>query len=55
VPVEVWADLGDAVDAPTHLARLRDLVREGGQSTIATDPTQLAEMLSAAGPIIAWT
>ena len=55
VPVEVWSDDGDALDADAHLARLKALVRDGGQATIATDPSQLAEMLAVAGPIIAWT
>jgi hypothetical protein len=54
VPVEVWS-ADDALDAPSHLARLQALVRDGGQATIATDPTQLDEMLAVAGPIIAWT
>jgi thiamine pyrophosphate-dependent acetolactate synthase large subunit-like protein len=55
VPVEVWSDSGDALDADGHLARLHDLVRTGGQAAIATDPTQLDDMLAAAGPIVAWT
>ncbi len=55
VPVEVWDDQGDALDAGAHLARLRGLVAAGGQATIATDPAQLDEMLAVAGPIIAWT
>jgi len=55
VPVEVWSDDGDVLDAEAHLARLRALVRDGGQATIATDPNQLDEMLAVAGPIVAWT
>jgi len=55
VPVEVWSDGGDQLDADAHLARVRDLVRDGGQATITTDPSQLDEMLAVAGPIIAWT
>jgi acetolactate synthase-1/2/3 large subunit len=55
VPVEVWSDDGDMLDADAHLARLHALVEEGGQATIATDPTQLDEMLAVAGPIVAWT
>jgi hypothetical protein len=55
VPVEVWSDDGDALDADAHLARLRSLMRDGGQVTIATNPSQLDEMLAVAGPIVAWT
>jgi thiamine pyrophosphate-dependent acetolactate synthase large subunit-like protein len=55
VPVEVWTDDGDALDAAGHLQRLHDLVRDGGQAAIATDASQLDEMLTVAGPIIAWT
>ena len=55
VPVEVWDADGPALDADAHLARLRALVRDGGQATIATDPRQLDEMLAVAGPIVAWT
>jgi len=55
VPVEVWSDDGDALDAEVHLARLQDLVRDGGLATIATDPSQLDEMLAVAGQIVAWT
>ena len=55
VPVEVWEDGGPTLDADAHEARLRALVHEGGQAAIATDPTQLDEMLAVAGPIIAWT
>ena len=55
VPVEVWGDDGAALDADAHEARLRALVRDGGQAAIATDPRQLDEMLAVAGPIVAWT
>ena len=55
VPVEVWADDGPTLDADAHEARLRALVRDGGQAAIATDPSQLDEMLAVAGPIVAWT
>jgi len=55
VPVEVWSDDGEGLGADAHLARLRKLVRDGGQATIATDPSQLDEMLEVAGPIVAWT
>ena len=33
----------------------RDVVESGGQVEIATDPSQLEEMLAVAGPIVAWT
>ncbi|MFL6206594.1 MAG: hypothetical protein ACJ739_14735 [Acidimicrobiales bacterium] len=55
VPLEVWSDDGDALDAPAHLQRLHRLVVDGGRAAIATDPSQLDEMLAVAGPIIAWT
>jgi thiamine pyrophosphate-dependent acetolactate synthase large subunit-like protein len=55
VPLEVWSDDGDDLDADAHLARLQALVHDGGQATVPTDPTQLDEMLAVAGPIIAWT
>ena len=55
VPVEVWVDTGDRPDAAAHLTRLQDLVRGGGRATIATDPSQLDEMLAVAGPVVAWT
>ena len=55
VPVEVWSDDGRSLDAPAHLARLHDLVRDGGRVTIATDSSQLDEMRAVAGPIVAWT
>lgn len=55
VPVEVWDAGGPTLDADAHSARLRALVREGGQAAIATDPSQLEEMLAVAGPIVAWT
>ena len=55
VPVEVWGAGGPALGAEAHEARLRALVRDGRQAAIATDPTQLDEMLAVAGPIIAWS
>jgi hypothetical protein len=55
VPIEVWSTDGDRLDASAHVARLEDLVHNGGEATIATDPRQLDEMLAVAGPIVAWT
>jgi hypothetical protein len=55
VPVEVWADDGDPLDAPAHHRRLADLVAtRTGRSRLATDPRQLAEMVDVAGPVVAW-
>jgi acetolactate synthase I/II/III large subunit len=55
VPVEVWGAGGPALGAEAHDARLRALVRDGRQAAIATDPTQLDEMVAVAGPLVAWT
>ncbi|MGH2684639.1 MAG: hypothetical protein ACRDJP_04130, partial [Actinomycetota bacterium] len=55
VPVEVWQEDGDALDADAHLERLEGLVAAGGRCSIATDPRQLEEMIDVAGPIVAWT
>lgn len=55
VPVEVWGPGAPALSAEAHESRLRAIVRDGRQAAIATDPSQLDEMLAAAGPIVAWT
>jgi hypothetical protein len=60
VPVEVWDPEGDRLDAASHRERLRRLVfgtlpSGGAPSTLATDPGQMAEMIEAAGSIVAWT
>jgi acetolactate synthase-1/2/3 large subunit len=55
VPVEVWGAGGPSLGADAHEARLRALVRDGRQAAIATDASQLDEMLAVAGPIVAWT
>jgi hypothetical protein len=55
VPVERWSPEGHAIDAPTHLERLEELVRSGGEVAVATDGRQLEEMVEVAGPIVAWT
>jgi len=59
VPVEVWDPEGERLDAASHRERLRRLVfgtipSGGAPSTLATDPGQMAEMIEAAGPIVAW-
>ncbi|MHB8465243.1 MAG: hypothetical protein ACYDD7_10455, partial [Acidimicrobiales bacterium] len=56
VPVEAWGADGPALDADAHLDRLRGLVVAGRPDPVglATDGSQLAEMLAIAGPIIAW-
>ena len=57
VPVEVWSagGDGDVVDGDAHRQRLEHLVGSGGRASVATDPTQLDEMIAAAGPVIAWS
>jgi hypothetical protein len=58
VGVEAWAPDGEPSGAEHHLARLDALISGGlgtVQSTLATDPRQLAEMVEAVGPVRAWT
>jgi hypothetical protein len=57
IGVEVWDPDGKLCDAEQHLARLDALVTGGPGAvvTLATDPSQIAEMVDAAGPIRAWT
>jgi len=55
VALEVWSDDGEALDATAHATRLDQLLVTGGRATIATDPSQLHEMIAVAGPIVAWT
>jgi hypothetical protein len=56
VPVEVWSPDGARLDPTAHWARLSDLGADpaGGAVTLATDPGQLAAMVDAAGPVVAW-
>jgi hypothetical protein len=58
VGVEAWDPDAAPSSAEQHLAHLDVLVAGGlgvSQSTLATDPRQLAEMVEAAGPVRAWT
>jgi thiamine pyrophosphate-dependent acetolactate synthase large subunit-like protein len=56
VGVEVWDNDGDALDAGAHVERVRalSLSERVRVTTIATDPGQLAQMTTIAGPIVAW-
>jgi len=60
VPVEAWSPDGDRLDADAHRSRLARLVLSGspgsaGPVTVATDLGQMASILEAAGPVVAWT
>jgi thiamine pyrophosphate-dependent acetolactate synthase large subunit-like protein len=59
IGVEAWDEDEEPSTAEHHLARLENLVTPVPsaqlQSTVATDPSQLAEMVDAAGPVRAWT
>jgi hypothetical protein len=56
VPVEVWREDGDNVDADAHLQRLQSLTagRSTSTVTVVTDPAQMDDMVDVAGPVIAW-
>jgi hypothetical protein len=60
VPVETWDPDGDRLDAEAHRERLGRMINDGGTSpatapqSLATDQGQLAEMVEAAGPVVAW-
>lgn len=56
VPVEAWGPDGDRLDAEQHTERVRRLAYgdEPAVASLAVDDSQLADMLDAAGPIIAW-
>jgi hypothetical protein len=58
VPVESWDPDGERLDAVAHRQRLGTMINGGAPGTapqsLATDPGQLAEMVEAAGPIVAW-
>lgn len=54
IAVERWHEDGDALDAEAHRRRLQDLLAHGGEVALATDPSQLAEVVAVAGEITAW-
>jgi hypothetical protein len=59
VPVETWDPDGEPLDADAHRARLQKLLSgkesaPSGVQSLATDQNQLAEMIDAAGAIVAW-
>ena len=56
VPVEVWTEEGDALDADAHLTRLLEstMLEKSTVVTLATDRSQIEEMIAVAGPIVAW-
>ncbi len=59
IGIEAWDEDEEPSTPEHHLARLDALVSPVPsaqiQSTLATDPSQLAEMVDAAGPVRAWT
>jgi hypothetical protein len=59
VPVETWDPEGERLDAEAHRERLGRMINGGGTGaatpSLATDQGQLAEMVEAAGPVVAWT
>jgi thiamine pyrophosphate-dependent enzyme len=56
VPVEAWTAAGRPLDADAHHDRLWSLATTptSTTTTLATDPTQLTAMITAAGPLTAW-
>ena len=54
VAVEVWSQDGEELDVDAHRARVWAIVRSGGVARVATNGTQLDDMVEAAGPISAW-
>jgi len=54
VAVEVWRDDAAPLDADGHRDRLAALLADGGIASVATDPSQLDEMIDVAGPVVAW-
>jgi Thiamine pyrophosphate enzyme, central domain len=60
VPVEAWDPDGDRLDAHAHRERLGRMINGRAPATaavptLATQQGQLAEMVDAAGPVVAWT
>lgn len=56
VPVEVWREDGDRLDADAHHQRTVEITTSHDSElvTIATHPGQLEAMIDVAGPIVAW-
>jgi hypothetical protein len=56
VPVETWDPAGDPLGPDEHLARLRAVVGAPRSRIVALacDPAQQAEIVDAAGEIVAW-
>jgi hypothetical protein len=56
VGVEAWDVGGDQLGSEAHLVRLGELISAstGGSADLATDDKQMEEMITAAGPIVAW-
>jgi hypothetical protein len=57
VPVECWDPSGPELGPESHVDRLRRAVAAERSTVLplATDPTQLDEMVEVAGPIVAWS
>ena len=59
IGIEAWDEDEEPSTPEHHLSRLDALISPVPsaqlQSTLATDPSQLAEMVDAAGPVRAWT
>lgn len=59
VAVETWDPEGEQLDAASHRQRLWRMLGgggapSGGPPSLATDGGQLADMIEAAGPVVAW-
>jgi thiamine pyrophosphate-dependent acetolactate synthase large subunit-like protein len=56
VGLEVWDPSGPALDVDAHQLRLRSLstVERSTIAPLATDGAQMARMVEAAGPVVAW-
>ena len=62
VPVEAWDPEGEPLDAEAHRRRLARMIYSGAGGngmcnlppSLATDQGQLAELVEAAGPVVAW-
>jgi hypothetical protein len=60
IPMEEWNSEGTRLNAEDHRVRLQRLMSGdasiiGPSQSLATDQGQLAEMVDAAGPVVAWT